>query len=157
MNQPRLSIKVHSMVTSKRTLKILAAIVWIVGGIVLLVKGFSLLAEANELRAGRYWPPLAVAAGLLIGGLKARYLFGKACHKNLARIDALDRPMIWEFYRPWFFLFLATMILVGASLSRLAHGNYPFLIAVAALDFSLATALLVSSRVFWNQYILVNQ
>jgi hypothetical protein len=145
------------MVVSKRTLKILAAIVWYVGGVVLLAKGLSLLSEANELQPGRYWLPLAVASGLLIGGLKSRYLFGKACRKNLARIDVLDGPRIWEFYRPWFFLFLTLMILVGVTLTRLAHGNYPFLIAVAALDFSLATALLVSSRVFWNQNILLNQ
>jgi hypothetical protein len=143
--------------TSKRTLKVLAAIVWVVGGMVLLLKGFGLLAQANDLRTGHHWPSIAVAAGLLIGGLKAKYLFRNACQKNLARIDALARPKIWRFFRPWFFLFLAAMILAGATLSRLAQGNYPFLIAVAVLDLSIATALLVSSRVFWNSSILASQ
>jgi uncharacterized membrane protein len=143
------------VVASKRILKVLAAIVWIVGGVVLTLKGASLLAEANDLQAGRHWPQLAVAAGLLIGGLKAKYLFNKRCRKNLARIDALDRPRVWEFFRPWFFLFLTLMILTGATLSRMAHGNYPALIAVAILDFSIATALLVSSRVFWKQSVIV--
>lgn len=143
-------------VTSKRTLKVVAAFVWIVGGIVLVLKGISLLAEANDLQTGSYWPPLAVAAGLLFGGLKAKYIFNKACRKNLQRIDALDRPGIWEFFRPWFFFFLVLMILTGATLSRMAHGNYPFLIAVAVLDFSIATALLASSRIFWRQRALAS-
>ena len=48
-------------------------------------------------------------------------------------------------------LALAVMIAAGATLSRLAHGHYPLLIAVATLDLSLAVALLGSSTVFWKQ------
>ncbi len=43
------------------------------------------------------------------------------------------------------------MILLGAVLSRMAHGHYAFLIGVAALDFSIAMALLGSSYVFWQR------
>jgi len=42
------------------------------------------------------------------------------------------------------------MILTGATLSRMAHGNYPFLIGVAIVDFSISVALLGSSYVFWR-------
>jgi hypothetical protein len=48
-------------------------------------------------------------------------------------------------------LALAVMIATGATLSRLDHSNYPFLIAVATLDLSLAVALLGSSYVFWKR------
>ena len=48
-------------------------------------------------------------------------------------------------------LFLAAMIIIGSTLSRMAHGNYPFLIAMVTLDYSLATALFGSSVVFWKQ------
>ena len=42
------------------------------------------------------------------------------------------------------------MILVGAAISKIAHGNYLLLLAVAALDLTIATALLGSSYVFWE-------
>ena len=136
---------------SARSLSVLAALVWYVGGIVLLLKGSSLLAEAAVLRPGLVWPWVAVGVGLLAGGLKARFLFSKSCKKNLARIAALERPRIWQFYRPGFFVFLAAMILLGATLSRLAHDRYAMLIGVAALDLALAVALLGSSVVFWRE------
>ena len=40
------------------------------------------------------------------------------------------------------------MIAAGATLSRLAHGNYGFLIGVAILDLSIGTALLGSSFIY---------
>lgn len=136
---------------SPRTLKILAALVWYIGGFVLAVKGGALLREANLLKPEQDLSWLVILTGLLIGGVKAKYLFSRSCRKNLARIDQLNKPKLWQFYRPWFFLFLALMITLGASLSRMAHGDYAFLISVAILDFSLATALLASSYVFWQQ------
>ena len=139
------------LTVSARTLNILAAFVWYVGGIVLLLKGGSLLAEANSLKSEQYWFWIAAVAGLFIGGFKAILLFSKVCQKNLNRIESLDRPKIWQFFRPDFFAFLAAMILAGATLSRLAHDNYFFLIGVAILDFSIAIALLGSSYVFWKK------
>ncbi len=138
------------LIASTRRLKILAALVWYVGGIVLLLKGSSLLVEAEALRPAQSWPWLAVVAGLLLGSLKAKYLFSKSCWKNLDRIAALEQPKLWQFFRPGFFVMLTVMILAGATLSRLAHNNYPFLIGVGALDLNLATALLGSSYVFWK-------
>lgn len=139
---------------SKHTLKILAALVWYTGGIVLLLKGGRLLLEAKALKPEQNWIYFAPIAALCIGGLKAKFLFHKVCQKNLARIDALDRPQLWEFFRLGFFVFLAAMILLGMTLSRLAHGSYPFLLGVATLDLSIATALLASSVAFWRRGVL---
>jgi hypothetical protein len=122
---------------------------------VLLLKGSSLLQEAAALQPGWSWPLFAVAMGLFAGGLKARLLFAKACHTNLDRIAQLQQPKPWNCFRLRFFLLLILMILTGATLSRLAHGNYTALIAVATLDLSLATALLTSGTVFWKRRILV--
>jgi hypothetical protein len=134
---------------STRSLKILAALVWYIGGFVLIIKGGGLLHEAATLKSHQIWPWSAFFSGLLIGGLKAKFLFSKACKKNLDRIDALNQAKIWQFFRPRFFILLALMILTGATLSELAHNNYPFLIGVAILDISIAIALLGSSYVFW--------
>ena len=139
------------LVVSKRTLNILAALTWYIGGVVLMLKGGSLLAEAEALEPQQVWPWLAIVAGLFLGALQAKLLFSRNCQKNLDRIAALGQPRIWQFFRTGFFVALVVMILTGAALSRLAHGHYPFLIGVAILDLSLATGLLGSSYVFGKQ------
>lgn len=135
---------------SPRALVILAALVWYIGGIVLLVKGSGLLFEAESLYPSQFWPWLSTLTGLSLGGVKSHYLFSHRCRQNLARIAALERPRIWQFFRPGFFVALALMILAGATLSRLAHGDYLFLQLVAIVDMSIGTALLGSSTVFWR-------
>ena len=139
------------LVVSTRSLKILVALVWYVGGTILLLKGRSLLIEADALKPEEGWPWLAAVAGLFLGGLKAKFLFNRSCQRNLDRIAALNRPRVWQFFRPGFFVILTVMILIGATLSRLAHNNYPFLIGVAMLDIGIGIALLGSSYVFWKQ------
>jgi len=139
------------MITTSRTLKILAALLWYLGGVMLVSKGGSLLVEADMLKPKQNLTWWTIVIGLLIGGLKAKYLFSKSCKKNLARIDLLDKPKIWQFFSPKFFLSLVIMIVAGATLSRMAHNNYIFLLSVAILDISIATALIGSSYVFWKQ------
>jgi hypothetical protein len=135
---------------TRRVLAILAAITWYVGGVVLVLKGGSLLLEARELRPGDFWPTFGLLLGLIVGGLKARFIFHRSGLKNLERIAALKRPKIWQFFSPKFFLMLGTVIPLGAVMSRLAHGHFSLLIGVGALDLSIATALLGSSIVFWR-------
>ncbi len=103
------------------------------------------------MRADDPWLWFAVAGGLFFGSLKVKYVFDRACRKNLARIAALPDPKLWQFFRPAFFFFLALMITAGAAMSRSAQGSFPYLIGVATLDFSLAVALLGSSRNFLSR------
>ncbi len=139
------------LTVSALTLNILAASVWYVGGTVLLIKGSTLLVEAHTLRPEMYRIWIVIAAGLCFGGLKGKFIFSKTCQNNLVRIRTLDHPKVWQIFRPWFFVFLAAMIMTGATMSRMAHNNYSFLISVAILDFSIAVALLWSSNIFWKQ------
>ena len=136
--------------TSHHTLKILAMLFWYAGGLVLLIKGGGLLIEAAAIKPDRFWTWMAAAFAVLLGGFKAKYLFRHSCRKNLVRIAALDQPKIWQFFSPLFFISLALMILAGAMLSSLAHGSYSLLLCIAALDLAIATALLLSSIVFWK-------
>ncbi len=135
----------------KRILKILAALLWFIGGIMLIWKSSVLIFEAESIMLNELWPYLAVILGLSLGSAKAKFLFSHACRKNLARIDNLESPKPWQFYRAGFFFFLVLMIYGGSMLSRMAHGNYAFLLSVAILDLSIATALLGSSYVFWRE------
>ena len=64
------------------TLKILVALVWYVGGIVLLVKGSSLLLEAELILPDKHWPWTAAIVALLVGGCQrladlGQQLFGQ--------------------------------------------------------------------------------
>jgi hypothetical protein len=136
--------------TATRNLAGLAALIWYVGAIALLLKARSLLAEAAALQPHRIWPWIAMTTALALGGLKARFIFSRSCRKNLDRISKLEQPRPWQFFGGGFMLLLATMIAAGVTLSRLAHGNYAFLIAVATLDLSISVALLGSSAVFWS-------
>ena len=136
------------LAVSKKTLRTIAAVVWLSGGIVLLLKSASLFAQATALRPDATWAWLAIATGILIGAAKARFLYKGFCRKNLDRIAALSDPQFWQAFRPGFYLFMATMVLLASALSRLAIGNYSGLLAMVILDISIAVALLGSIRVF---------
>lgn len=138
----------RSMATT-RDLKILAATVWYVGAIAMALKAIRLLTEAARLNPAGGWIVAAVASGLALGALQGKFLFVHFGRMNLERIDRLPRPRIWQFFRGRFLFALTLMILTGVALSRVAHGRYPLLIAVAAIDIIISTSLLVSSTVFW--------
>lgn len=129
----------------------LAAIVWYVGGIVLLLKGSHLLIEADALKPEEDWLWQVAVLGIVLGGMKANFIFNKSCQKNLDRIATLVQLRIWQFFRIRFFVTLTLMILLGVTLSMQAHNNYLMLISVALLDISIGIALLGSSYVFWKQ------
>ncbi|MFC1602904.1 hypothetical protein ACFL3U_05010 [Pseudomonadota bacterium] len=137
------------MTVTTNQLKLLAALLWYSGGVVLFFKGRSLLLAADALAPDSQWFWLAILIGIFIGLLKVIFIFRKVCRKNLTRIYALSQPKIWQFYRTGFYIFLTCMIVLGSSLSHAAQGDFTFLICMAILDFSLSVALLGSSYVFW--------
>ena len=138
--------------SSTRLLRLLASLVWYSGAVVLAFKSSRLLIEAHSIKPELLWLWLAVLAGLVIGFIKAKYLFKRLCIKNLKRIDTLKRAKLWQFYRLPFFFFLLMMIVLGSFISQLVHGNYSMLITMAVIEVSLATALLGSSHCFWQQH-----
>ena len=133
------------------TLKLLASLIWYSGFIVLFIKGGKLLLEAEKINPDQIWTWIALLTGLVIGIVKAKYLYNRLCVKNLARINALKEPKIWHFYRIRFFIFLCSMVALGLLLSQHIHGNYPMMITMAILEISIATALLGSSHYFWRE------
>ena len=143
--------KTSIFMSTRQRQRQLAALTWYVGSIVLIYKGGRLLLEAFSLMPDKSWPLYAVAMGVTVGIIKSCYIFNKSCRRNLQRINKLKKPYIWQFFRPTFFVFLFLMVILGATLSRLAQGNYSLLIWVAILDISIGTALLVSSRLFWHK------
>lgn len=128
----------------------LAAAAWYVGGGVLLYKGAGYLIAAGD--AGPVWPAAAAGvAGATVGVLRGRTLFLRACRRNLRRIEALEDPRIWQFFRPGFFLALAVMIAGGAALAWLAGTGYWGSVVVGGLELVIALALITSSVAFWRR------
>jgi hypothetical protein len=135
----------------KRILKILATVVWYIGFVALSLKAYKLFAEAYTLDDDIYMLSALIILAFLLSLLKTKYIFIKSCRKNLQRINALEDPKIWEFYRAGFFLFLLVIISFGAFLSRLASGDYLFLVSVGVIDMALALALFFSGFAFFEE------
>ena len=134
--------------TSKKMLIRLAASVWFAGVFILLFKSTALLIEAVRTGAPFFAAVLAAATGVAIGMLKAKYLFIRICEKNIQRILALKSPKIWQFYRTRFFFFLAFMITFGNCAHRFSSRSAVLLAALAVLELSVSTALLISGNCF---------
>ena len=134
-----------------QTLKILAALTWYSGVVVLTIKSMTLFISAYTILPEVLKLSMLIIIGIVIGLIKANYLFNKVCFKNLRRIVLLQNPKIWQFYRGRFFLFLASMILLGDYLSKMVEGSYLFMATLAIIELSIATALLVSSRCFFSR------
>ena len=138
------------MLVSKLTLIALAAFTWYGGGIALFLKAGALIKEAYTLNPVSFWIYLAPILGIVIGLIKTLLIFNHACKKNVKRIQSLTNPKVWQFFRPGMLIFLAIIIPVGATMSRMAAGKFGWLCAVAVLDLSIGTALLASSLQFWK-------
>ena len=130
-------------------LKVMSAAVWYVGAGVLLYKGSGYLVGAAV--AGPLWPPiLAGFAGATVGLLRGRTQFLKACRRNIARIEALERPRLWLIFRPVFFLALGLMFAAAAAFGWLAGTGYWGAVIVGGLEMIIGVALLTSSIAFWT-------
>ena len=137
--------------TTHYTLKVLAALVWCSGAVVMFIKSTKMLQEAESISPDQNWVWLAVIGGLIFGGIKGIYLFNRLCRNNLKRIVALQQPKLWQFFRMRFFIFLLIMVTAGSYFSRQAHGDYQMLITMAFIELSVATALIGSCHCFWKK------
>lgn len=140
------------MKTTKKTLVYLAAAVWYIGGIMLFRSGLQLLSQSRELIGEGYWPMVFIALGILLGTVQVVFIFRHSCRKNIQRINQLEDPRLWQFFRPGFFLALAVMITSGILLDHLAQGQYFFMLIVMGVDFALTISLLGSSYIFWTDF-----
>ena len=135
----------------KKTLIYLAMLIWYIGFVALALKSYALFSNAYTIDASLGKLTVLLLLALLLALLKNRYIFTPACQKNLDRIEALVEPKIWQFYRVGFFLFLAMVISLGAWLSRMAEGEYVFLVSVGVIDMALSLALFFSGFVFFKR------
>jgi hypothetical protein len=141
----------------KKILKLFAMIVWYIGFIALSLKSYRLFAEAYSINSNLSYLIIFLLLAFLLSLLKTKYIFTHSCQKNLQRIEALEEPKIWQFYRVGFFIFLAGVISLGAFLSHQASGNYFFLISVGIIDMALALALFFSGFEFFRSSAIIQK
>ena len=75
----------------KSTLKILAATTWYTGVAVLILKSALLLKEASQLSFETHWITGSVVLAILLGAVKAKYIFINSVLFNLFFICTRDR------------------------------------------------------------------
>jgi len=114
--------------------------------------GLELIIQTREFKSDILWPLIIITLGIALGIIQVLFIFRHSCRKNLQRINQLEDPRLWQFYRPGFFLALAIMITSGILMDHYAQGHYFFMLGVAALDFALTISLLGSSYVFWTDF-----
>lgn len=127
-----------------------AAFVWYGGGIALFLKAAALVKQAYLLNAASPWVFIVPVLGITIGLIKTKFIFNHACKKNILRIRSLETPRVWQCFRPGMLIFLAIIIPTGAMMSRMAAGKFGWLCAVATIDLSIGTALLLSGLLFFK-------
>lgn len=93
---------------------------------------------------------ISVIAGLLIGGIKGKFVLTKTARKNKSRIEGHDGPLkIYHAFAKKFYFFIPAMILLGVLLRSFNEylGGY---IVVAAIYCGIGMALIVSSLPYWK-------
>jgi hypothetical protein len=124
-----------------------AAIIWAVGASILLVRGVMFLHDR--------WLPLIVAAALLIGVAKERYILGNYARKAVERIHARGKACYFGFFSWKSWIFIAVMMGGGIALrhsvlaspsDKIAWGRD----ALAVLYVAVGTALAYADRIYWR-------
>ena len=125
--------------TGPRAQLFAAASVWLVGASILMFRGLGYL-------RGQSWWALAIAAAVVIGVLKSRYLLDGVARKAVSRIRARGRACFFGFFswKSWGFV---ALMMGGGILLRNA-GTPPWVLAIVYLG--VGTALLVAERIFWR-------
>jgi len=132
---------------SERAQMLAAALMWLIGASILLVRGVGYLQD-------RYWHAWALAAGLALGVLKARVLLDRVAHKAVGRIRVRGRAHFFGFFSLQSWALIAVMMGGGMLLRRVVV--HPDLIGagiMGAIYIGVGTALALADRVFWRAFL----
>lgn len=133
-----------SPLASERTQLIAAAMMWLIGASILLVRGVGYLSD-------RYWHAWALAAGLALGVLKSRAILNRVAQKAAGHIRARGRAHFFGFFSVRSWLLVAIMMTGGIALRRMVvHPDLVGAGIMGALYIGVGTALLIADTVFWK-------
>lgn len=130
--------------TGVRPQLVAAALVWLVGASILLVRGAGYVSE-------RYWHAWVLGTALALGVIKSRYLLDRVATKAVARIRERGRACFFGFFSVRSWALVALMMGGGIVIRNLVV--HPGVIGggiLGALYLGIGTALLIADRVFWT-------
>ena len=132
---PRASVRVQF---------IAAALMWLIGSSILLVRGVGYVHD-------RYWHAWALAIGLALGVFKSRVLLDQVARKAVARIRNRGTAGFLGFFSIRSWALIALMMGGGITLRHLVVS--PGVIGagiMGAIYIGVGTALLLADRIFWE-------
>jgi len=131
---------------SERAQMLAAALMWLIGASILLVRGVGYLQD-------RYWHAWALAAGLTLGVLKSRVLLDRVARNAVERIRLRGRAHFFGFFSLKSWALIVVMMGGGILLRRIVV--HPDLIGagiMGAIYIGVGTALALADRVFWRAF-----
>lgn len=138
-------VRMLSPAASERTQLLAAALMWLIGASILLVRGAAYLSD-------RYWHAWALAAGLALGVFKSRVLLDRVARKAVDRIRARGRASFFGFFSVRSWGLVALMMGAGMLLRRLVvHPDIVGAGIMGAVYIGVGTALVLADRVFWRE------
>jgi len=126
---------------SRRIHLFLAAGLWTVIGMILLVRGIILLKSGAGL-----W---LIVAGIVLGSIKSRFVLDRVARRGVGRImQFADNTCIGAVYSWKTWLLVIGMMIMGITLRRLAVAPN----AVGTVCVAIGWALILSSRHAWQTW-----
>lgn len=142
------------MIVSQRTLKNMAGGLWLAAGAWLCTFGGLMLSWARRDEGAAVWAlGLAVLGGLAVGWVKGRYALGQTAARNIARIEKLKEPRLWQFLGLRTVIVIGLMIGLGKGLRALAEaGHIGGYTVVGGVYIGIGVALLRSAFLYWKTW-----
>ena len=131
-----------------QSLKKLAFTLWLVGGIVLFIRGTNFLVESSAIQN---IPLLAglVAVSLAIGFGKGKFVLGKTSTKNIERLNQFSepqKPIAVYSVRSW--IIIALMVSISVALNIFHVEN----IVRGPINLGIGFALIISSLTYLKSF-----
>lgn len=132
---------------SVRVQLVAAAVVWLVGASILLVRGIAFLHDR--------WIPLIIAAAILIGMAKERYILNNYARKAVIRIHQRGTAFLLGMFSLKSWIFILVMMGGGIALRHSVLADPSDTIrwgrdALAVLYVAVGTGLLMADRIYWQ-------
>jgi hypothetical protein len=121
----------------------LAALMWLTGTFILLIRGFGYIHD-------RHWHAWALSIGLILGVVKSKTLLDSVASRAVKRIRIRGRGTIIGFFSLRSWLMVAVMMGGGIGLRKLfVHPGVIGAGILGTIYISVGTALLLADRIFW--------